>query len=98
MLIAGVGPNAGAASGIFDSKNNVIGLESPPIEAIFFGGGAYLLYVDPARVEAYIQSGTLRNFESLQRYLIFAANEETRRDRVLRGQGSADDTSLPSCN
>ncbi|MBI4292984.1 MAG: hypothetical protein HY661_16045, partial [Betaproteobacteria bacterium] len=85
-------------SGVFDSTNRFIGVEGSPVQAYFTGGGAYRLYLDAGRAEAYVQSGTLRNFESLQRYLIFAANEETKRSRVLRGLGAGDDANLPSCN
>jgi hypothetical protein len=85
-------------SGVFDSTNRFIGVEASPVQVYFTGGGAYRLYLDAGRAEAYIQSGTLRNFESLQRYLIFAANEETKRSRVLRGLSAGDDANLPSCN
>ncbi len=89
---------APVGSGVFDSTNRFIGVEASPVQVFFTGGGAYRLYSDPGRADAYIQSGTLRNFESLQRYLIFAANDETRRTRVVRGLGAGDDASLPSCN
>ena len=70
----------------------------PIFRAAFTGGGGYTILVDAGLPSAFIEASSLRAFDSLLGYIIFAANEETRAARIRAGLGASDDSNMPACN
>ena len=60
----------GPGSGVFDSYNNPIGLQAPPVEVSFYRGGGLtsLVASDRTMAPAYIQSGPTKNFDDMLLY------------------------------
>lgn len=87
----------GPGSGLFGANDLGIGL-GDQIKVSFLGGGVFSVITDLGRSTASIRANSPRNFDELLRYIIFAANEETRISRIRAGVGGVDDSNLPSCN
>jgi hypothetical protein len=87
----------GPGSGLFGARSTQIEL-GDQIKAAFTRGGGYTLSIDTGLPSAFIEANSLRAFDSLLGYIIFAANEETRAARIRAGLGASDDSNMPACN
>jgi hypothetical protein len=87
----------GRGSGLFGAQNQAI-IFGDEIKVFYSGGGTFTTVIDGPMSAAFVQANSPRANESLLRYIIYAANEETRASRARAGIGGADDSNLPSCN